>query len=100
MKIQTIRINPSSPRIEGKYPSDAAVVVLCDAADASFAVHMPTAKATPKLILLKKVDTTGNAVDIIFRPGETGDGQSAVSITAPYACVGYVNDGANYHRVI
>jgi len=70
-------------------------VVLADASGSSLTVTLPS-PSTDVDVVVKKTDSSGNAVTIATPGGQTIDGQSSIGITAQYASRTVVSDGNNY----
>ncbi len=75
-------------------------VVLCDATSAGFTVDLPTAVGnTGKSYIVKKIDSSGNAVTIDGNAAQTIDGAATKVLSSQYASARIVSDGANWHII-
>lgn len=80
------------------YTIDASgrqTVVLADATTATFAVTLPTAVAG-RVVVVKKIDSTANAVTVETPGAETIDGAANHSLATQYDVVRLITDGTNW----
>lgn len=94
--MQRIFLNPSEPRLTGKYRS-GEVLVFCDATDAAFSVQLPDAKgATDTVFFLFKSDSSVNAVTLATTNDQTINGASTDSLASQYSCIQLVSNNSNW----
>jgi hypothetical protein len=75
-------------------------VITCDATSAAFTVTLPAAASfTGKRYVIKKTDSTLNAVTIDGNASETIDGATTTTLNTQYESVEIVCDGSNWHIV-
>ncbi len=86
MSTQIVELNPSASKLFGRYNRGDIILVLCDAAAAPFDVVLPDPRSLEDtLLIIKKVDSTDNAVSIRpALPTQTIDGSAALSIEVQY----------------
>jgi len=95
--IYTVELNPSDPRLSGKYNAGDIVLVLCDATNGAFTVSMPSAKVSQlTLFMFEKIDSSGNTVTITPRTGETIGGSASKALSAQYEWIHILSDRGNY----
>jgi hypothetical protein len=72
-------------------------VILCDASGAAFDVDLPTVSGNSgKVLHIKKIDATANAITIDPFGAQTIDGQASIQLTAQYETVMLVSDGTEW----
>jgi len=75
-------------------------VILCDATTAAFTVTLPAAaSSTDLLYVIKKIDSSTNAVTVDGNASETIDGAATVSLASQYDSVMIVCDGTGWYKV-
>jgi len=73
-------------------------IVLVDASVDAITIELPdAATCTGRQYIIKKIDSSSNAVTISAQSGQTIDGQSSMSITTQYGIVRVVSDGSNWY---
>jgi hypothetical protein len=96
--IQTVNLSPSNPSLKGKYAPGSTVLVLCDASDAAFTVQMPSARESQATtFILKKTDSTSNAVTLNPIPGQNIDGESSYELSEQNQSITLISDLKNYY---
>jgi len=85
----------------GAYTATASVsTILCNATTAAFTVTLPTAVGVSGLkYVVKKTDSSANAITIATTSAQTIDGASTYSLAAQWNFVALQSDGANWMRV-
>lgn len=72
----------------------------CSASGGAFAVTLPTASSqSGKLFIIKKTDSSGNAVTVTRAGSDTIDGATTYALTAQYQSVTIISDGTNWNVV-
>jgi len=71
-------------------------VILADATSAAITITITT--ATNIILIIKKVDDSANAIDIVPDSG-TIDGATSLSLTTQYEVVRIVCDGTNWWKI-
>lgn len=75
-------------------------VIACDATSAAFTVTLPAAASyTGKRYVIKKTDSSTNAVTIDGNSSETIDGATTTTINTQYEAIEIVCDGSNWHTI-
>lgn len=75
-------------------------LILCDASGGSFTITLPAAATIPgKRMLVKKIDSSVNAVIVDPNGGETIDGQTDVNLLSRYQTLELISDGTNWISV-
>lgn len=69
---------------------------LVDASEGDINVTLPQ-PLNSSVVTVKKIDNTGNAVNVLTPNSETIDGQSSLSITSQYTSREMASDGDNYY---
>jgi hypothetical protein len=87
MKTETVSSSPYTVAASNHY-------IYVDATSAGITVQLPAATGTGRVLVLKKVDSSGNAVVYKAASGETIDGSAAVTTSTPFASMS-VQDGAS-----
>ncbi len=65
--------------------TEADHTILCDATSAAFTVTLPAAASYPgQILVIKKIDSSGNAVTIDGNSTETIDGATTASLSAQW----------------
>jgi len=73
-------------------------IVLVNASGGARTITLPDATTCAgRQYVIKKIDSSTNAVTIVPQAGQTIDGQASVSITTQYDYRGVVSDGANWY---
>jgi len=73
-------------------------VVLVNASNEARTITLPNATTCAgRQYVIKKIDSSANAVTIAPQSGQTIDGQASISITTQYDYRRVVSDGANWH---
>ncbi len=76
-------------------------VTLVNASGGARTITLPTAVGKPGVqFLVKKVDSSGNAVTIATTSGQTIDGSATKSLGVQYAFDAYMSDGSNWMVVL
>jgi len=75
------------------------VIHLVDASSAAVDVTLEEPQDTFYMTTVKKVDSSGNAVNVETPNSETIDGNSSLSITSQFTSREIVDDGSNYFIV-
>lgn len=85
----------------GAYTAAATdYLILCNATTAAFAVTLPTAVGvTGLMFVIKKIDSSANAITVNTTSSQTIDGASTYSLPAQWNFVNLQSDGANWMRV-
>ena len=71
-------------------------VVLANAALGSFTLTLPTASGNTNLFAVKKIDSSGNSVNVAASGGQSIDGGSTATVRVQYASISVVSDGSNW----
>lgn len=72
-------------------------VIPCNAAGGAFAINLPTAVGIKgRVYIIKKVDATGNAVNVTPNGAETIDGAAPYVLNVQWQVVRIISDGANW----
>lgn len=75
-------------------------LITCDATSAAFTVTLPAAASfTGKRYVIKKIDSSVNAITIDPNGAELVDGASTTTLNTQYEAVEIVCDGSNWHIV-
>ncbi len=75
-------------------------IVFVDASGGSRTITLPSASSLRgRQYIIKKIDSSSNAVIISPQSGQTIDGQSSLSLTTQYECVTIVSDGTNWQII-
>lgn len=74
-------------------------VVLANATSAAFTLTLPSASSVPtgRQYLLKKVDSSANAVTIATTSSQTIDGSTTASLASQWSKLTVVSDGSNWY---
>lgn len=92
--------NPSSVTTQtGTYTASVGEVVLADASGGAFTVTLPTADSGMCPVVVKKIDSSSNAVTVATPNNETIDGQASLSITNQYTTRSITSEGSNYYVI-
>lgn len=75
---------------------DPGTVYLVDAESASVGLTLPAANDELNIATIKKIDSTGNSVDVVTPGSEDIDGSPSLSITNQFTAREVVDDGTNY----
>lgn len=82
---------------------NAAVTDYCinmDASAGAKTVNLPAAAGANQVILvIRKTDSSGNAVTVDGNGGETIDGSATRALATQYATMGIICDGSTWHRL-
>lgn len=74
------------------------VVLLCDASGGAFTITLPAAADnTNRVYIIKKIDSSVNAVTVDGNASETIDGGTTAVITTQYESIIIFCDGSNWH---
>ena len=74
------------------------VVILCDVSGGAFTITLPAAaNNTHRMYIIKKTDSSVNAVTVDGNASETIDGGTTAIITTQYESVIIICDGSNWH---
>lgn len=74
-------------------------LALVDATSGAVTVTLPEAASWPgKAYVVKKTDSSGNAVTVSAQSAETIDGASTASTSTQYATINVVSDGFNWYK--
>jgi Tfp pilus assembly protein PilE len=66
-----LNISPSQNELQGAFPENGEVLVMCDAADASFAILMPDAQSTETVTFrFVKKDASANTITLQAKPNQ------------------------------
>jgi len=85
--------------VTGTYTAANDAVIRCDASAGAFTISLPTASGIKgKAYLIKKVDSSTNAVTIDPYGTETIDGAATVTLASQYDSVIVVSDGTNWMK--
>jgi len=85
--------------ITADYTAAYDAVIRCDASAGAFTVSLPTASGiTGKAYLIKKVDSSANAITIDPYGTETIDGAATITLASQYDTVIIVSDGTNWMK--
>jgi len=85
--------------VTAAYTAAYDAVIRCDASAGAFTVSLPTASGIKgKAYLIKKVDSSANAVTIDPYGTETIDGAATVTLASQYDSVIVVSDGTNWMK--
>lgn len=96
---QTLRAGTPTANITLTSTSSAAHY--CDATGGAIAVTLPSAATSlDKLFIVKKVDSSGNAVTVTRAGSDTIDGSNTYALTAQYDWVVIQSDGTATWRII
>lgn len=72
--------------------------ILADATAGAITITLPDATAVPRrMYLIKKVDSSANAVTVSAYGTQTIDGSASVSISTQYGTLHIQSDGSNWH---
>jgi hypothetical protein len=72
--------------------------LLCDASGGAITVNLPSAaSSTGRVLVVKKIDSSGNAVTIDANGGETIDGATTQAISAQWASLTIQSDGSGWY---
>lgn len=75
-------------------------LLLCNATSAAFTVTLPAASGlTGKSLIIKKTDSSANAVTVDGNSSETIDGYTTIQLAAINDWLEIVSDGSNWHKV-
>jgi hypothetical protein len=75
-------------------------LILCNASGGAFTITLPAAASnTGKVVLIKKTDSSVNAVTVDGNASETIDGTTTRTLGAQYATLEIVSDGTNWVSV-
>lgn len=75
-------------------------IVLADASSNAIKITLPSASiCAGRQYIIKKIDSSANAVTIIPQSGQTIDGQTSISITAQNDLRRIVSNGANWYII-
>jgi len=81
------------------YTAANDAVILCDASAGAFTISLPTASGIKgKAYLIKKIDSSTNAVTIDPYGTETIDGAATVTLASQYDSLIVVSDGINWMK--
>ena len=80
---------------------EAQTVMLASASSGAVTITLPDAAGTNanRVIIVKKMDATSNAVTVTGTGGDTIDGQTNFILTTQYASITVVSDGSNWNIV-
>jgi len=85
--------------VTAAYTAAYDAVIRCDASAGAFTVSLPTASGIKgKAYLIKKVDSSANAVTIDPYGTETIDGAATITLASQYDSVIVVSDGTNWMK--
>jgi hypothetical protein len=77
---------------------EADYTIVCDATNGAITVDLPaTASFTNRILHIKKVDSSANAVTIDGNASETIDGALTAVISVQYNSIPIQSDGSNWH---
>jgi hypothetical protein len=94
---RVITLSPSETIIEGNFSNGDIVFIKCDATDEPFSFTMPSAiNVYNALFIIKKTDSSSNAVTIEFNGSETLDGATSKTLSSQYDSVSIVGDYNNF----
>jgi hypothetical protein len=94
---QIINLNPIENELSGKYDSGNIILVKCDASNEAFSVTMPSAKSINDVIfIIKKIDSSANAITFSFADDETADGNTSLSLSSQYDSYMLMSDLENF----
>lgn len=71
-----------------------------DATGGAFAVTLPAASSTDKVFMIKKIDSSGNAVTVTRAGSDTIEGATTVALSAQYSWIIVQSDGTSAWKVI
>lgn len=75
-------------------------VVTCDATGGAFTATLPTAVGHEKKVFtIKRLNSGANAVTVGTTSSQTIDGSTTYSLSAQYASITVISDGANWHII-
>jgi len=75
-------------------------VILCDATSGVFTIDLPTAVGrSGKSYVIKKIDSTANAITVDGDSGETIDGATTSSLSSQWDYLTIVSDGTNWMEI-
>ena len=81
--------------VTSDYTASHGEVVLADSSGGAITVTLPVPNNTTT-VTVKKVDSSGNAVNIATSGSETIDGNSSLSVTNQYTSREVVSDSSDY----
>lgn len=77
------------------------VVILCNAIGGAITVTLPSAVTNlNKLLIVKKIDSSANAVTVAGSGGQTIDGQASLSVVNQYDAFNVWSDGSNWYIIL
>lgn len=75
-------------------------MILCDATGGAITVNLPAVSGANEVILvIKKIDSSGNAVTIDGSGSETIDGATTQSLSSQWSTMGILCTGSAWHRL-
>lgn len=96
-------ISAASTTKTANYTATAAdYLILCDATSAGFTVSLPSASAsgmTGKILVMKKIDSSGNAITLDGFLSETIDGALTQTITVQWSPFAIMSNGTNWFKI-
>lgn len=84
--------------VTSNYTASPQEVVLADASDGELTVTLPTPESAASVVV-KKIDSSANAVTIATPGSETIDGDSSRTVTAQYVSREITSDGTDYYII-
>lgn len=79
------------------YTAASEYTILCDATGGPFDIDLPAAAAsTNKIYVIKKIDSSTNAVTVDGDGGETIDGAATQALAVQYQSITITCDGSNW----
>lgn len=93
--------DPATRLVTGAYDADAFdSLIRVDAAAAAVTVTLPPADLLPgKVITVKRIDGSVNAVTVAGRTGQTIDGAASISLAAQWASVTVQSNGSTWDLI-
>lgn len=84
---------------DSPYTVGSELTVLVDCTDGAVTVIPPDATVETRLLNVKKIDSSGNAVTIDPVGSQTVDGSSTATISIQYGALSLHSDLSNYHVI-
>lgn len=86
--------------VDGTKTITAGTVFLCDATLGAFSIYLPAASEDPgRIIVVKKVDVSANAVTVDGDGSETIDGVTTKTLASQYDSIFLASDGAGWNVI-
>jgi len=87
---------PDTARVTSDYQLSRHEIILVDASNGDINITLPSANDEEVLVYIKKIDSSGNAVNIVTPNNEQIDGQASKSITGQYISRTLIENQGDY----